>query len=1817
MIKKVVSIGLSFLMASGVVCNQPFAVKANEKTLNQLEGVKSVKVDEEQKNVVWVTFTNDTKGKLTFLDNDIFRYNVDPSGKFDEYAEVYEGFPDTAKIQQYPDSSENYKHPNASFSKNAKGGYDIIAGDVTVSFDNTAKMSIKAKDKVVMQEKEALALSKDKTVQTLVKHNDTTIPEQYFGGGTQNGRFVHTGNIINISNESDWVDGGVSSPNPFYYTSNGYGVLRNTYKNGKYDFGSAKNDTVTATHEENEFDAYYFVSEQNDGRAVVQDLLQGYFKVTGNPVLLPQYGFYLGHLNAFNRDAWSKDEKLKKAWTIKGTKPATSEGETTYEAGGTGFEIQANQNAETLNGYGPKVATENVPNGVKYLPEFSARHVIDQYVEYDMPFGYFLPNDGYGAGYGQNGYKVTGGVNEDGSSSDERLAAVAANVANLKDFADYAEKNGIATGLWTQSDLIPDSNPDTPWHLLRDFENEVKAGVTTLKTDVAWVGPGYSFQLSGAKQAYDIVTTMKYDDGRNNTRPNIISLDGWAGSQRFNSVWTGDQFGGNWQYIKFHVPTFIGQGLAGNPNIACDMDGIWGGDPLIATRDYQWKSFAPQMLDMDGWGAYAKKPFTHGDPYTGVSRMYLKMKAMMMPYTYTNAYAAANINTGNNDTGLPMVRAMFLEYPNDPAAYSRDVAQYQYMWGKNILVAPIYKDSDKNDDKDNDVRNGIYLPDENQIWVDFFTGEQYRGGQVLNNFDAPLWKLPVFVKNGSILPLYAEHNNVNSKTEKGLDRTKRLVEFWPAGTTDFTAIEDDGSYVENKVDDSNEEYGKIDNVNYGPHVSTKYTSTVDGTTATLIANKATGSYEGYDKNKDTTFIVHASEAPKGLEAYNGDAKLNEVKATSKEEFKKAKAEEGTFVTYYDETPEIETFASAEEKEIAKLVKDVKVSGKLYVKFANTDSQANAQKLVVKGFKNEGKFNKNELNKNLKAPTGLRVNDELTTPESIRIEWDANKDATSYDVLADGKIENGKVVKGLINSVTGGVTSYEDDNLPYESSHTYYVRSVNADGYSAWSEVLNAKTKTDPFLNTPDPVKVDWNGDVIEEKGPELAFDKIFQQNGFRSTNSGMNYKLTVDYGKAYLFDKIEYYPPLAAAHGTIEDMMVETSLDGVHWIQHGDSTDASGNKFFDWEVNDKVKVMDLSDPAINSKTIGARYIRFTALKSRSGWFAVSELKPYVVSGKETAGSVYKPFKVGNILTKGEDKPTLDTFAQMYQKESSAHKSYKSPQWVGEIQKLYGDINNNGISDVYDYAFTAFDVDGGTKQTGEVEGHAILVPSAKEIKAGETFTIDVNAENIKNLNAYGSIINYNPKKVKYVKVDYTGTDEMYTQGMTGNIVNEDGTAYINHNAINMGDKPLVNGTKVLSTITLQALEDITLNDVIDEKDPNFVMDLSTVTIMGPDFSFINCKQGNKKNIKYGYNDFNITLTNEFLPKDDGTNVNKLIQDGSQEKYETLFNGKGGREFELLYSTNPLPEYVTLPLTMHLNLKENNFVDTVVVKNANKANGYLTSAKAQLVFADGTKSDEVVIDQENEEYVFNFKTNKKVDQIDITFLKAIDNSGAEVKNMLTLSEIEISGHKQDVANKDALTAQIKDAENVLKDADQYTSETVKALTNALKDAKTLLAKEDATQEEVDAMVTTLKEAIQNLEKADQEKPVVNKDALKEEVAKKPAYSQNKYTKESWNAYQVALKNAQAVLKNENATQEDVDKALKQLQAAYKGLVLIEKPEDSSKPVTPQKPNKPEEQSNGNQGNVDTGATTNTALLWTLVLGAGVAVVMLTNKKRKATK
>lgn len=557
----------------------------------------------------------------------------------------------------------------------------------------------------------------------------------------------------------------------------------NTFHKGKYDFGATTKGIVTLSHQTPWLDLFVMV---DDSPAL---LLADFYQLTGNPVLLPKFGFYEGHLNAYNRDYWVED------------------------GDGILFEDGKRYKESQKDNGGVKESL----NGEKDNYQFSARAVIDRYASHDMPLGWVLPNDGYGAGYGQT--ETLGG-----------------NIDNLRQFGDYARSRGVEIGLWTQSDLHPKEGVEAL--LQRDIVKEIRdAVVRVLKTDVAWVGAGYSCGLNGIS---DVGELMPYYGS--NARPFIITLDGWAGAQRYAGVWSGDQTGGEWEYIRFHIPTYIGSGLSGQPNITSDMDGIFGGKNMaVNVRDFEWKTWTPMQLNMDGWGSNEKYPHALGEPAASINRMYLKLKSELLPYSYSIAHEAV--------TGLPMIRAMFLGESNPYTLGS--ATKYQYMYGPYFLVAPIYQATAR-DENGNDIRNGIYLPD--GLWADYLDGTVYKGGSIVNSYDASLWKLPVFVKAGAIIPMNNASNNVSE-----IDKTIRSYELYPYGTSEFVEYDDDGVSEAYKL---------------GEGSSTLVTSLVTGSTAVITVNPAVGTYDGMPAVKTTQFVVNVSEKPAKVLAKKGGRRVS-------------------------------------------------------------------------------------------------------------------------------------------------------------------------------------------------------------------------------------------------------------------------------------------------------------------------------------------------------------------------------------------------------------------------------------------------------------------------------------------------------------------------------------------------------------------------------------------------------------------------------------------------------------------------------------------------------------------------------------------------------------------------------------------------------------------------------------------------------------------------------------------------------------------------------------------------------------------------------
>lgn len=966
-------------------------------------------------------------------------------------------------------------------------------GKLTVSSDDQKVSVSTANVRVDFAKKGALVSVTDlrrqhtvvsQTEPTLFERGKTTLTlsqqpnEWFYGGGVQNGRFSHRGEKIDIVNTNSWTDGGVCSPAPFYWSTGGYAVMCHTFKQGAYDFGKTRKGEVTISHDTPYMDVFVMVDERP-----VQ-LLDDYYQLTGNPVLLPKFAFYEGHLNAYNRDYWKETDDTNRGILFEDGKRYT---ESQKDNGGI---------KESLN-------------GEKDNYQFSARAVIDRYLNADMPLGWVLPNDGYGAGYGQT-------------------STLDGNIANLKSFGDYARKKGVEIGLWTQSNLHPiDSIPAL---LQRDIVKEVRdAGVRVLKTDVAWVGAGYSFGLNGIADVGQIMPYYGSD-----ARPFIITLDGWAGTQRYAGVWTGDQKGGEWEYIRFHVPTYIGAGLSGMSNITSDMDGIFGGKNMeVNIRDFQWKAFTPMQLNMDGWGANPKYPQALGEPATSINRNYLKLKAAMLPYTYSCAYEAV--------AGQPLIRAMFLDYPSD---FTHSAAtKYQYMYGPSMLVAPIYQPTQA-DAQGNDIRNGIYLP-EGQ-WIDYFTGDVYEGGRILNNFDAPIWKLPLFVKAGAIVPMNRPNNNIYE-----VNTAERIFDIWPAGHSEFTLYDDDGN---------TEAYLR------GEHATTKVTSELDakGNLAITIC-PTEGNYDGMVKEKSTLVRINTTARPKSVRAIIGKKKVTLTEG------------EGANTWRYVERPQLNQF-STQGTDMAKV--EVTKNPVIEVNLAKGDIMTNETTIEVKGFVYDKPATR-MLTKHgtLSAPVAT---DTKVAPYTLTPTWKAVDNADYYEIRFNSMI---------YSTIRNNSLLFED--LQPGTDYTFELRAVNADGQSEWT-TINAKTDKNPLEFAVHGITATNTAKDMPGFGIHRLFD--FQESGdiwhTHYSEKAVPFTVTMDLHATITLDKMQYVPRADAGNGTILEADIFTSKDGKTWQAVGTQK---------WERTPAKKNVTFTDHQ------QARYIRMDVKKALGDFGSGAEL----------------------------------------------------------------------------------------------------------------------------------------------------------------------------------------------------------------------------------------------------------------------------------------------------------------------------------------------------------------------------------------------------------------------------------------------------------------------------------------------------------------------------------------------------------------------------------------------------------------------------------
>jgi alpha-glucosidase (family GH31 glycosyl hydrolase) len=280
---------------------------------------------------------------------------------------------------------------------------------------------------------------------------------------------------------------------------------------------------------------------------------------------------------------------------------------------------------------------------------------------------------------------------------------------------------------------------------------------------------------------------------RPNERPYALHRNGYAGMQRYGSfLWSGDVYS-TWETLKTHVPIALNTALSGIPYWGTDIGGFVPTPEFTAelyVRWFQFGAFCP-LFRCHGrtWKLRLPWGWNTGDPgpveirnYDGaaipdssrlhdtriepICRKYLELRYRMLPYLYSTVRECAS-------TGMPIMRALWLHFPND----SRSVeCSDQYMWGKNLLVAPVVE-------KGATARR-VYLPP--ATWYDFWTGERIEGGREITR-TVGLETMPLYVRAGSILPLGPVKQFVDEKVDGPL-----TISIYRGADASFLLYEDDG-----------------------------------------------------------------------------------------------------------------------------------------------------------------------------------------------------------------------------------------------------------------------------------------------------------------------------------------------------------------------------------------------------------------------------------------------------------------------------------------------------------------------------------------------------------------------------------------------------------------------------------------------------------------------------------------------------------------------------------------------------------------------------------------------------------------------------------------------------------------------------------------------------------------------------------------------------------------------------------------------------------------------------------------------------------------
>lgn len=570
--------------------------------------------------------------------------------------------------------------------------------------------------------------------------------EQFFGGGERALPMNRRGYKLNLYNMA--VNGyGLGAENlnfsvPVLISSAGYALFFDNPSKGYVDIGLTEKNTLEAGFTSGEL-TYYVVFGKS-----IDEMLANYTAITGRQPLPPRWVFG----NFVSRFGYRSEDDVKKV--------VAQMKNDHFPMDGLAFDMfWFGDNVKGTMGNLDWVNPQKWPNPKLMLTDLKTKDNLKS-VLLTQPF--ILQNT-------KTYTEATPFLATGANGSAMMVPDLSYGTGGLVDifrkqsqdfiWKQYKKQVGNGVSGWWLDLAEPEKHPSTMMHNLKDYGVSRPMGAD----EVHNVYGHYFSKMFSEKYASDVSDQRLF----------LLNRSGFAGSQRYSVFpYTGDA-AQTWSGLKAQPLVLLGMSLSGLPYVHSNAGGSLTTDPELYTRWLQFAAFTPVFRPYGKPTDESEKPSEPSflpDNYKSIVRNYINLRYQLLPYNYSLSY-------DQTVWGKPLMRPLYYYNFADSNAVR---AEEEYLWGDNILVAPVTSQGA--------TARMLYLPAGK--WYSLANNSVVDGGKMVSQ-PADIKQIPLFVREGAFVPLWITKDTI--KSTESFNSQDVTIRYYPsAGASTYVWYDDDG-----------------------------------------------------------------------------------------------------------------------------------------------------------------------------------------------------------------------------------------------------------------------------------------------------------------------------------------------------------------------------------------------------------------------------------------------------------------------------------------------------------------------------------------------------------------------------------------------------------------------------------------------------------------------------------------------------------------------------------------------------------------------------------------------------------------------------------------------------------------------------------------------------------------------------------------------------------------------------------------------------------------------------------------------------------------